>query len=402
MAQADVVVVGGGIAGMALAFKAQQAGKRVLVLERERHLGGCLRSERAGDFWYELGGHTVYNSYGAFLDVLVGAGLGNTLVERGPARARFGMLKDGKYRWLTPPKVLMLLNPFEAALHAPLGLLRKKAGRTVGEYYAGVVGRGNFARVLSPFLAAVPSQSADGFPMEGDGSLFKKRPRREEFPRSFGIPGGLQTVCDAVGRLPQVQVETGVEVAGLVRRDGAFEVTARDGRTFRAPLAALAVPPDAAARLLEAELPGVATTLRRIKTLTVDSMGVVLPRAKAWMPECAFLVPVGDTVRSVVTRDPFPDPERRAFAFHFQGGLPRAQRLQRMADILRLPVEELGEVAENRVVLPSPERDHAAVVAELDRGLAGAGLALTGNYFGGLAIEDCVLRSFAEWARVTA
>jgi UDP-galactopyranose mutase len=36
----------------------------------------------------------------------------------------------------------------------------------------------------------------------------------------------------------------------------------------------------------------------------------------------------------------------------------------------------------------------------MDRCLAGTRLALTGNYFAGLAIEDCVLRSNAEWARV--
>jgi oxygen-dependent protoporphyrinogen oxidase len=49
--------------------------------------------------------------------------------------------------------------------------------------------------------------------------------------------------------------------------------------------------------------------------------------------------------------------------------------------------------------LPSPARDHAATVAAIDAAIP-AGLALTGNYFAGLAIEDCVARSKAEWARV--
>ena len=31
---------------------------------------------------------------------------------------------------------------------------------------------------------------------------------------------------------------------------------------------------------------------------------------------------------------------------------------------------------------------------------SGLPLALTGNYFDGLAIEDCVQRSFSEWARL--
>jgi protoporphyrinogen/coproporphyrinogen III oxidase len=39
-------------------------------------------------------------------------------------------------------------------------------------------------------------------------------------------------------------------------------------------------------------------------------------------------------------------------------------------------------------------------VQGLDAALAGGRLALTGNYFAGLAIEDCVLRSNEEWRRV--
>jgi protoporphyrinogen/coproporphyrinogen III oxidase len=44
--------------------------------------------------------------------------------------------------------------------------------------------------------------------------------------------------------------------------------------------------------------------------------------------------------------------------------------------------------------------DHGGTVRELTDALSGQRLALTGNYFDGLAIEDCVQRSFGEWARV--
>ena len=39
----DVVVIGGGPAGMAAALAAQEAGARVAIVEREQHLGGILR-----------------------------------------------------------------------------------------------------------------------------------------------------------------------------------------------------------------------------------------------------------------------------------------------------------------------------------------------------------------------
>lgn len=61
--------------------------------------------------------------------------------------------------------------------------------------------------------------------------------------------------------------------------------------------------------------------------------------------------------------------------------------------------EDLSEVTEAKTVMPSPVLGHDQVVKELDRLLAGGKLALLGNYFGGLAIEDCVLRSKEEFAR---
>ncbi len=120
------------------------------------------------------------------------------------------------------------------------------------------------------------------------------------------------------------------------------------------------------------------------------------------MPECAFLVAANDAFYSVVTRDTFPDPGRRAFAFHFRPGVPRDVKLRRIAEVFRVRPDELGTVHEDRRVLPAPALGHAEIVRELDARLAGSGLALTGNYFAGLSIEDCVARSFAEWTRIAA
>jgi UDP-galactopyranose mutase len=398
----DVVVIGGGISGLSLAWKAAQDGRKVVVLERDGRVGGCLHSERTAEgYWFELGAHTTYNSYGAFLDVVVGGGVASKVVERGPARGVFGLLRDGQPRWLTPPKVLMELSWLEAAIHLPLGLLLPKKGQTVYSYYSRLLGRRNYDRVLGPFLAAVPSQRADGFPLEGPGSLFKKRPRRQEFIRSFGFDGGLQVVCDAAARTPGVRVETGVMVRTVTHQGPGFVVHAADGRTFEAGVAALAIPPDGAAAVLRDEFPELAAQVSRVKTVLVDSVGVVLPREKAWMPPCAFLVPVDDTFHSCVTRDPFPHERFRGFAFHFKPGQTRAERLRRVCDVLRVKEQDLLHLAEKSTSLPSPALGHGDVVAEIDRCLAGSRLAVTGNYFEGLAIEDCVLRSNAEWRRVS-
>jgi oxygen-dependent protoporphyrinogen oxidase len=401
MARADVIVVGGGVSGLGFAWKAAQAGKKVTVLEREARVGGCLHSHRRADgYWFEMGAHTAYNSYGAMLDIAVGTGIADKVKERGPARAHFGLLRGGEYRWLTPPKILLQLNWLEAAAHFPFNFLRAKGGETVASYYGKLLGRGNYQRLFSPFFAAVPSQSADGFPVEGAGSLFKKRARRQEFVRSFGFEGGLQTVCEAAAAAPNVTVEKGVRVTRVTSGGAGFVATAQDGRSWEAPLAAVAATADEGAALLRDAFPEVSAAVSRVKTVVVESMGVVLPRERCWMPECAFLVPVGDVFHSCVTRDPFPDPRLRAFAFHFKPGVSRDDKLRRLSEVLRLPVAELGEIVEQRLVLPSPALGHDRIVEEIDRALAGRKLAVTGNYFAGLAIEDCLLRSNAEWARI--
>jgi UDP-galactopyranose mutase len=399
----DVVVVGGGISGLALAWKAAQDGRQALVLEREGRVGGCLHSERTPDgYWFEVGAHTTYNSYGSFLDLAVGTDVATRIVERGPARASFGLMREGQCKWLTPPRILLQLNWLEAAVHFPVGFFKAKEGQTIYSYYAGLLGRRNYDRIFGPFLAAVPSQRADGFPLQGPGSLFKKRVRRQEFIKSFGFDGGLQVVCDAAARAPGVTVQTGVQVTAVAHQGAGFKVTCADGRVFEAPVAALAVPPDLAVPLLRDEFPEVASQVARVKTVTVDTVGVVLPKEKAWMPPCAFLVPVDDTFHSCVTRDPFPDPRFRGFAFHFKPGQTRAERLKRVCDVLRVTEADFVHLAEKHLSLPSPALGHGAIVAEIDRCLSGTRLAVTGNFFDGLAIEDCVLRSNAEWRRVSA
>jgi len=399
----DVIVVGAGISGLSFAWNAARAGRRALVLEREDQAGGCICSHRLEDgFWYEMGAHTVYNSYGALLDIILQAGLADKLVRRGPARVHFGLLQNGEIDWLTPPKVLLRLGWLEAALHAPAGFFRKKRGRSVEQYYSGLVGPGNFRRILSPFFAAVPSQCADAFPAEGAGSLFKKRSRRKEFPRSFGLTLGLQTVCDAVAKHPNIEVRARSEVTALQTCPRGFRIQLQQGDAFDAPIAAVAVNPKAAAYLLRDHFSELAAAVGRLNTVDLESMGARVRRSKCRLKECAFVVPVGDLFFSAVSRDPFPDPDWRAFALHFRPGLERARKIQRLCELLDVFPEDLDGLAERRLTLPAPRIGHPRLIAEIQNLLENTGLALVGNYFMGLAIEDCIERSNSEWRRVSS
>jgi UDP-galactopyranose mutase len=141
--------------------------------------------------------------------------------------------------------------------------------------------------------------------------------------------------------------------------------------------------------------------ISRVATVSVETMAVVVPAARCPVHPCAFLIPVDDTFFSAVTRDPFPDPERRAFSFHFKPGSPRDAKLARISEVLGMKREDLGEPVETRRTLPAPALGHAEIVQAVDRCVAGGKLAVTGNYFAGLSLEDCITRSNQEWARIS-
>lgn len=400
MVEHDVVVVGAGISGLAFAYQAASAGRSVLVLEREGRVGGCLSTHRRGDgFWFELGAHTCYNSYVALAEVLDGCGLRSEVVGRARTRLRF---LDGDR--LVPGSnlgaLMRLLVWGELARSLPRMVGANKDGQTVYSYYSRIVGRRNYSGVLGPMLSAVPSQGADAFPA---GMLFKPRPsRRKDLPRSFTIRGGLQKIAEAVASRPGIAVATGRAVARVEAVGDRFAVVTEHGERHQAAVVAVATPPGSAARLLREAAPELAMQVARVKQAPVETLGFAVRADRVALPVTTFLIPREDAFYSAVTRDSVPDPDWRGFAFHFRPGVARDAKVARAAGLLGLAAGDLEELTEQRAVLPSPVLGHEEVVREIDRLSAGGRLCVTGNFFAGLSLEDCVDRSRREWERVAA
>jgi protoporphyrinogen oxidase len=185
------------------------------------------------------------------------------------------------------------------------------------------------------------------------------------------------------------------------RNTGGFAVTLEDGSREETLLLALATPPAEAAALLGEAAPELAATIARIQETCVDTLGLAVRAEKvAHLPPSTFLIPLDDVFFSIVTRDVVPDPAWRAFTFHFKPGLSGGDRLRRAVEVLGVATGDVGAAVERRSVLPSPVLGHHAVIREVDRLLAGMPLAVTGNWFAGLSIEDCVQRSRSEWERL--
>jgi protoporphyrinogen oxidase len=387
----DVAILGAGISGLAFANHACRAGLRTVLFEKSSEPGGCIHTARTPEgFWFELGAHTLYNSYGSLLELITATGLRDRIARR--AKAPYRLFVDGKVR--SVPSQLALGELLASAWHA---FNTRKQGLTVGGYYGRLVGQRNWKRVFSPLLSAVPSQRADDFPAE---MLFKRRPRHKDVPRTFTIMGGLSTLVDRLVHDPHLTLRLDSQAQALTRTEQGYAVTTSDATLLEARHLVLALPPNEAARLLPSIAPAASVALARIPTAAIVSTGVVLAKEDLPFPRIAGLVPCDDVFFSAVSRDVMPDARFRALAFHFRAGLSRDERLDRIAAVTGAQRARFLHVAEHETSLPSPGLGHADLVRTIDEALATSGIFLTGNYFGGLAIEDCVLRSTAEAARL--
>ncbi|HKI97719.1 MAG TPA: FAD-dependent oxidoreductase [bacterium] len=391
MTQYQVIVVGGGISGLSLAHYCRAQGRATCLLEREERVGGALHSARFGkDFWLELGAHTGYNSYSRLLNIVEVLGLASRLTHR--ETARWMLWRGGHVQ-----SVLSRLNWLELAVSMPRMFTAIRTGKSVEAYYSRVLGKRNFEQVVRPMLSAVVSQDAATIPAE---LLFKKRPRRKEHPRSFAFWGGLQSIPEAIADQRQLTVLRGVGAERIVRDNTTWRVTTSDGQTLEAPALAIATGPDVGARLLAEAAPDVATLLGRIGMATLETEGVVVRSARTHLPRLAGLVGVEAPFWSVVARDPVRHRDYRGFAFHFRPGTPPEERTARICAVLGIQPQSIEERVSVTRSLPAPDHTHAEVIRHLYERLADVRLLVTGNYFGGLAIEDCVARSAAEVERL--
>jgi oxygen-dependent protoporphyrinogen oxidase len=390
----DHLIIGGGISGLGLAHLSARAGLQTRVLESEGRLGGCIHSHvfpEAGGFWLELGSHTCYNSYSHLLDMIADLGLVHNLREK--AKVRFKLLGPEGLS-----SVFSRLHPLELALSLPRLFTEKKRGRSVWQYYSRVLGRRNYRDLFGPAFSAVICQPAQDFPAE---LLFRRKQRRKQMPRSFTLPHGLSSIPTAIAGQSGLEVVTGQAATGLVKEADGFRVQVADGPELHARHLSLALPPDRAASLLAGPFPQLASQLGAIHMAEIDSVGVAVARDALGLEPLAGIIAADDTFYAAVARDYLEDPAYRGLCFHFR---PNARdpdsQIRRICQVLGIGRDAVAGTARRRNRLPALRTGHQEILRAIDDLLPGSGLGLTGNYFFGVSIEDCLTRSAAEHERL--
>ncbi|MFF2012769.1 protoporphyrinogen oxidase [Streptomyces sp. NPDC058195] len=326
-----VVVIGGGIAGLAAAHRLLGAGVRVTLLEATERLGGKLMTGEVAGVQVDLGAESMLARRPEAVGLAREAGLGDRLQP--PATATASVWTRGALRPM--PKGHVMGVPGDpsalAGLLTPEGLARIAEDRdltptpvgddvAVGAYVADRLGREVVDRLVEPLLGGVYAGDAYRISMRAavpqlfeaareGGSLLdgvrrvqeRAAARQQTGPVFQGIEGGIGTlpgaVADAV-RAAGGEIETGTPVLGLTRTADGWNVRT-EARTITADGIVLAAPAWSASTLLAAESPAASAELAGVEYASMALVTMAFRRSDvaatdALAGRSGFLVPPVD------------------------------------------------------------------------------------------------------------
>ncbi|OIJ91418.1 protoporphyrinogen oxidase [Streptomyces colonosanans] len=444
-----VVVIGGGIAGLAAAHRLLDRGARVTVLEASDRVGGKLLPGEIAGVRVDLGAESMLARRPEAVALAREVGLADRLQP--PATATASIWTRGALRPM-PKGHVMGVPGAASALSGVLSdeglrrierdaeLPRTEVGDdvAVGEYVAARLGCEVVDRLVEPLLGGVYAGDAYRISMRSAvPQLFQAARERDSLteavreiqakaaaapqagPVFMGIEGG-------VGQLPLAVAESvmarGGEILLKTRADGLNRTPEGwkvliGGDILEADAVVVAVPAQQASRLLSAASPGAADELRAVEYASMALITLVYRRADIALPEgSGFLVPPvdGHTIKAstfasqkwgwLADEDPDLVVLRTSVGRYGETEILRRED----SDLVAVSRHDLREATgldaapvETRVTrwtdgLPQYPVGHYARVARIREHVAAlAGLAVCGAAYDGVGIPACIASAYA-------
>ncbi|MBI3297642.1 MAG: protoporphyrinogen oxidase [Elusimicrobia bacterium] len=454
-----VVVVGGGIAGLACAYRLAKAGAEVVLLEAAPRLGGKILSEKVGSVTFEGGPDSFITSKPVALELTRELGLEERLLPTGDVDRDVFVYSRGRLRRY--PDGLMLMAPAEVLpflasdlvgwrtkLRMGLDLLLPRGG--AGDESLGAFTRRRFGGealevVVAPIMAGIFAGDPDRLSL---AATFPKFPELEQRWRSvilglradrarraglkaaaaparrvtmfMAMSGGLETLTAALAaRLPAGAVRLRAPAESLTRTGDRWVVRAK-GEEHPADAVVLAVPASAAARLTAGLDPALSAELASVRYVSTATVTLSYP-AGTWggrLRGFGFVVDrreIAVVTAATFSTSKFPGraPDGTEVLRLFLGGWRREEMVdwtdERIlagvrADLRRIlgadPEPAAARVYRWPAANPQYVVGHQALVARLEERLGShPGLLLAGSSYKGVGIPDCA-RSGTEAARL--
>ncbi len=437
------IVIGGGISGLACAYRLRELGIPVLLLEQSQRVGGVIDSVERDGFLFELGPQS-FLSTDRLLQVIDALGLTDELLRADPRAPRY-VLAGGRLHLVptSPPGLLttsllgarskwrLFLEPFRRSLppeddESVADFVRRKFGDEVLERLGGPFVSGVYAgdperlSLRSAFPSAYQWEKHFGSVLRG---AMKSRPPKDQArPALCSFRSGVAALTRALGEKLGESARCGASVVSVSRtrtgRESEFQLQVESqGRTesLTASTVVVATPTNVAGQLLAGLSPGFAEQFSRIEYAPVAVVATGYRKEQIGQPTngFGFLVPRKEGLRllgSVWNSSLFPGraPEGMASLTSFAGGATDPElcrfddsRIMEMivgelAAVLKISGPPVVQLVHRHVrALPQYNVGHGKTAAALRELAAGVpGLFLAGNYLAGPAMGTCVEQAF--------
>ncbi|MBI2586465.1 MAG: protoporphyrinogen oxidase [Rhodospirillales bacterium] len=443
----DVAVIGGGISGMTAAYSLRRRGYRVLVLERQAHIGGNAVSERREGFLMEHGPSTISADSPVAVEFSRELGLEGQRYNLGDGVRRRYLVSRGSLHGISTHPLGFLYSDYlslgaRLRLMAEMVVPRRRAmepgEETVATFCARRFGAEFATRVIDPMVGGIYAARASEvsvaalFPKLVDlerrhgsvsGGILHRSRRGGTMPgsRLFSWRDGIGALPHALAvRLGEV-VRTGVAVRRIEQRRGVFRLDLGKVGYLDARAVAIATQPHVVAQMLEGIDESAAAAAAGIDAppLAVVFFGFRRQDVDHPLDGLGFLA-AEDERRTLngaqfcSTMFPGRAPQGSvALAAYFGGA--------RAPDIARAPARELLDLAhrEFRDLIGARGQPIVAMVRHWPMGLPQyrlghrdrttvlletsqrhPGLFVTGNYFSGPSVVACVAQAMEIAARI--
>jgi oxygen-dependent protoporphyrinogen oxidase len=432
-------VIGGGISGLACAYRLQQAGIPVRLLEAGSHPGGVIATKREGGFLFELGPQSFLSTE-PLIRLIDALGLNGQLERANPRAPRY-ILDGGKLvaAPLTPPSLLTTpLFSSRTKWRLLTEILRHTAPPADDESIAAFVRRkfGDelLSQLVAPFVSGIYAGDPERLSMRAAfpklhefemrcGSVLrgamKSRPAKDA-PKTglCSFRDGMETLPDAIaGRLgDSLLLETTVERLRQGKADGKtwfeVDVTHEDHRdTLAANAVVIATPANIASKILPDLSGKFASLFSHIEYAPVAVVSTCYRRNQVKVPPdgFGFLVPRAEGLHvlgTVFSSALFAGraPEGMECFTSFAGGatdpkfcdLSDEEITNTICDEVALVLGITGKPEVTNLhryaqALPQYNLGHTQIVKSLEALIAEKpGLFLAGNYLSGPSIGSCL------------